>query len=599
MRLLLSCLVACWLLGPAIPAFGQGSTTERPSAMRLFPADTFIFVRTPNAREFIDKMKDSATGRMAADPQVAPLLGGLYDKANELYEENVQEDVGLSLEDIRQLPQGEIAFGIVGRPAQTPAFLLLIDFGDQAEKAKEAMKKLKQKAIEEGAEHATENIAGHEVDIIGDRISGPDQDGMVGIVQRDSVVLAANDRGVLERALLSWDRALGAAEELESPEPTLAENANFVAVIRECYREGEPPPQLVFFADPISMIKEFVPGNAGLRIAVATFPALGIDGLLAIGGTLSVSTENWDSLIHAHVLLDNPRAGVVRLFKFGPGTADPPAFVPAGIEAYTAIKVNPTSLFDEIAKLVDKFRYEGSFRESVSQGLDEALGLSFENDLLPQLTGQAHFMTGFDPTIAPGGKIVLAAEVTDSEECKKLLEKIFEKYPNSFEERSFGGVDYHALIPRWLRDRPEEQRPFLPCFGMIGNSLVLSQSEVVFQSMIEAKQGTKSRLADSIEYRLVSSQLAKLARGFEPIFFSFRDNEATLEHWYSLAQSDGVQDFLAQETEDETAEGFRQVLRDNPLPPFEVIAKYLAPTGSVAYDTNTGFHLIIISFRKE
>lgn len=592
MRLLRTFLLFVVILPLAVPATGQ-EPADRPSAMKLFPANTFVFVRSPNAREFIDKMKESSTGRMASDPAISPLLGDLYKSANELYEENVAEDAGLSLEEIRQLPQGEIAFGIVGRPAQTPAGLLLIDFGDQADRAKELLANLTEKAIEDGAEHAVETIAGEEVHIWG---SGDQQ---LGILQRGSVILAANDRGVLERVLTTWDRAVGGGDSAEPSEPTLAENANFVAVIRECYREGEPPPQLVMFADPIGMIKEFVPGNAGLRIAVATFPALGIDGLLAIGGTMSISTENWDSLIHAHILLDNPRAGVVRLFKFGPGNAEPPKYVPAGVASYTAIKIEPKTLFEEIAKLVDKFRYEGSVSDAVKQGFDENLGVKFEEELLPQLTGQIHLISGFDPTIAPGGKMVLAAQVVDADEARKLLDRIIEKFPDSFEERSFGGVDYHALIPGWLRNIEDEQRPFLPCFALIGNTLVMSQSEGVLQSMIEAEQGTKSRLADAIEYRLVSSQLAKLAKGFDPIFFSYRDNEVTLRHFYELALTDEAREFLTREQEDENANRFSEVFRNNELPPFDVLAKYLAPTGAVAYDTNTGFHFVIISFRRE
>ncbi|MEX2169422.1 MAG: DUF3352 domain-containing protein [Pirellulales bacterium] len=585
-------LATMMLLDPA-RASGQ-EAAERPSAMKLFPADTFVFVRSPNARELIDKLKDSSTGRMAADPAVAPLLGDLYSSANELYEENVAEEIGgISLEELRELPQGEIAFGIVGRPGQTPAGLLLIDFGDQADNAKGAMEKLTAKAIEEGAEHSVEKIGGEDV-----QVWGPNEDQMVGVVQRGSVVLAANDRGVLARVLATWDRAIS-GESNDLSEPTLAQNANFVAVIRECYREGEPPPQLVLFVDPINMVKSFVPGNPQLRIAVATFPALGIDGLLALGATLSVSTENWDSLIHAHVLLDNPRAGVIRLFKFGPGKAKPPSYVPVGLETYTAIKIEPQALFDEIAKLVDKFRHEGSFRELVAAGTDERLGIKFEQELLPQLTGQTHWMSGFDSSIAPGGKMILAAEVVDAEEFRKLMDMVIAKYPDSFEERSFGGVDYHALLPRWLRDLEEEQRPFLPCVAIIGSTVVWSQSEGVMQQMIEAEQGTQPRLADSIEYRLVSSQLAKLARGFEPIWFSFRDNEATLEHWYGLATSERAQEFLTREQEDETANRFSEVFRKNQLPPFEVLAKYLAPAGSVAYDTDTGFHLVLISFRNE
>jgi hypothetical protein len=57
----------------------------RPSAMKLFPEETLLLVRTPNAGELFDRLRDTATGRMVRDPQVAPLVERLYGSASDLY----------------------------------------------------------------------------------------------------------------------------------------------------------------------------------------------------------------------------------------------------------------------------------------------------------------------------------------------------------------------------------------------------------------------------------------------------------------------------------------------------------------------------------
>ena len=42
-----------------------------------------------------------------------------------------------------------------------------------------------------------------------------------------------------------------------------------------------------------------------------------------------------------------------------------------------------------------------------------------------------------------------------------------------------------------------------------------------------------------------------------------------------------------------------QALEDNPLPPFAVIRKYLAPTGSILRSDDSGFHYIGFSLRRK
>src|SRR4029077_1451431 len=111
-------------------------------------------------------------------------------------------------------------------------------------------------------------------------------------------------------------------EDATKPEPpqfsgrTLAENDHFVTVLRSCRRPQDPPPNIIIFADPIGLIREFGRDNAGLKIGLAMLPSLGIDGITAIGGTETIATGEYDALFHMHVLLENPRAGVIQVINF-------------------------------------------------------------------------------------------------------------------------------------------------------------------------------------------------------------------------------------------------------------------------------------------
>ncbi len=63
----------------------------RPSALELLPEETLLLVRTPNAGEMFERFRDTQTGRMVRDPQVAPFVERLYGSAGDLYAEKVAE----------------------------------------------------------------------------------------------------------------------------------------------------------------------------------------------------------------------------------------------------------------------------------------------------------------------------------------------------------------------------------------------------------------------------------------------------------------------------------------------------------------------------
>ena len=132
------CLLICAMaVGPAVGL----QAAERPSAMKLFPEETLLFIRTSDAYEFGQRMRESSTGRMLQDPQLQPFVEQLYGEAGKLYAEKAQQFLGISFDDLQKLPHGEVAFGIVVREDAVPAFLLLVDQGDESSVADQLLER--------------------------------------------------------------------------------------------------------------------------------------------------------------------------------------------------------------------------------------------------------------------------------------------------------------------------------------------------------------------------------------------------------------------------------------------------------------------------
>src|SRR5689334_3998555 len=161
--------LSTWLKATVVVlAVCQGANAERPSAMKLFPEETVVFVRVKNAHELGEKFRQTSMGRMIQDPQMKPFVESLYGKAGDLYAEHAEGKVGITWEDLKKLPKGEVAFGVVAQEHGRPALLLLIDQGDEASVADKLVDKALDFAEKKGGEFSKEKIGDVDVTVVRD-----------------------------------------------------------------------------------------------------------------------------------------------------------------------------------------------------------------------------------------------------------------------------------------------------------------------------------------------------------------------------------------------------------------------------------------------
>lgn len=583
------------------------SAAARPSSMKLFPEETLLFIRTSNARELIDRFQETSFGRMFHDPQLQPFLEHLYGSVDDLYTEHVQGDLGVSLDQLRQLPQGEIAFGFVPCQLGPPVPLGLIDLGERKDVADQLIAGFLKKAQEEGSEIHTEKVGDVEVKVIAEK-GGGDQ---LCFVWRDNTLLLSMRPELLSEVLRHWDPDTAAAAPTEASAEeerafdlsgrTLAENHNFTTILRHSRREQDPPPQLIYYVDPIGFIHTMAGHESGLRIFEAMLPTLGLDGVLGIGGTVTYAAGQFEDLSHIHLLLGNPRAGVVQLLAFEPGDMTPEDWVPLSMETYMTGHWDFRAFYDRLAAIIDGFQGEGATDRFVDQRFSENLGVDVLLDVIANLNGRVTYIVGYEkPATFRSQKQILAVGVTDEELAVKTVETIRARFPDRFQQRTFGKVTYYALVPRWLERLPEDERPFKPMLAVMDNTLFVGGSPQLFERCIAARDGTLDRLVDSDEYIRIRNTLSQETRGTTPVMFVTGRMEETLRHWYELLTSDDTRQYLDEHAEENPLfAALVEALDANDLPPFDVLQKYMAPNGSILYDSDNGLHGIGFTLRNE
>jgi hypothetical protein len=615
----------------ALNASAWAQKVERPSAMKLFPEESVVFVRMANAHELGEKMQQTSLGRMLQDPQMKPFVAALYGKAGDLYAQKAEEKVGISWDDLKKLPKGEVAFAVVARDHRRPALLMLVDQGDEVSVADKLVDKALDIAEKHGGEFSKEKIGDVDITVVRDHDR---QNRMFGVFERDNTIVIATDPNVLKNVLWHWDHAGEATpsaaadkpaqeaapaktdansddtskdkpqkpkEEEFVPSRTLAENSRFATILKECRRPQDPPPHMIFFADPISLARNLGRDNGGLQMVLAMMPMLGIDGLSGVGGAMTYATNEYDDLFQFHMLLENPRSGILQLPAFEAGDTTPQPFVPRAIQSYLSWNLNLRTMYDRVIALVGRFGAKDTAEKFVKEKISDKLGIDVPQQIVDNLKGRYTLMIGFDqPANLQGERHVLAAELKDQKAVEAALKTVMAKYPELFEERHFGKVTYQAIVPRGLKDKPEDERRFSPFVAINDGYLFIGTSTQQFERCVAALDGTVDRLVDSDEYKRTSAVLGRETAGKTPVMFATGRFEETVRQWYSLLTSPKTRDQLNEnKAKSPWLAALADLLEKNQLPPFEVLAPYFAPGGGIMYDTDNGYHGISFTLRNK
>jgi hypothetical protein len=335
-------------------------------------------------------------------------------------------------------------------------------------------------------------------------------------------------------------------------------------------------------------------------MVLAMMPMLGIDGISGLGGASTYATNEYDDLVQIHVLLDNPRAGILQLPAFEAGDTTPQAFVPKAIESYMAWNWNLRATYDRLLVLVERFGVKATVEKFVKEQISDKLGIDLPHQILDNLKGRYTWMIGYDrSSTLRGQQHVIAAELKDEKPIADALKTVLGKFPEMFEEKHFGNVTYHAIIPRGLREKKEEERPVTPFVAISDGYLFVGTSTQQFEHCITARDGTTDRLVDSDEFKRTSAVIGRETAGKTPVLFAASRFEETVRQWYDLLTSPKTREQLNEnKAKNPFLAALAETLEQNQLPPFEVLAPYFAPGGGILYDTDNGYHGISFTLRN-
>lgn len=575
---------------------------ERPVAPALLPERTLACLRIPDSRAFVAKFKESSIGRMLDDEQVRPLASSLYGVMAEAFGQ-VQDQVGLPLDDLLALPQGEICVAVSVMPDGSPFLVVLLEAGERIGSAQKLLDRAAEELGKRNIPSTTENVGTTKLTIYdppGDRPPA------LVLFQRDGVVVFTSQVAAARQLLDRWD---GKAPK---DQLSLAENRKYTSIMSRCGGAGEDQPHLTFFVDPIEAVRMGARGNTAAQTGLAILPALGLDGLQAVGGSVILGPEEFDAIQHFHVLLDNPRNGVLKVLAMRPGDSTPEPWVPNDVANYMTLHWDFGTSVREVTSLIDSFQPPGTTSRMIKERLSDPLGLDFEKEVLAALDNRLTYVSWFEkPARFNSQAQLVALKLKDTAAFRETLDKTMARFEANWEKKSFGSVSYYAAkIPEGQRPRAQlevqpnraqlELRSPEGCVALLGDYLVLADSSSLLQRCISAQSDPTRGLKGELDFKLIASKVSRQVGGQQPGMLLFNRPEEGMRAMYELAQAENTRQMLSDRADrNPFFRSLNDAVTKNALPPFAVFAKYLAPGGGMVVDDETGIHYMAFGLRRK
>ena len=560
---------------------------DRPTAPQLFPDSALGYVRINDVQELKAKWSETSFGRLVADPQISPFFADIYGYI--LTEaESIQERTGLSLEELLQIPQGELAFTIIPGEEE-PAVLILI----QADEHMNELQLLLDGTVKKRMlEQKGETIAGLELHYL------ENEDGRgesFNYFNDQGVLVFSSDKKTVRNAALVWT---GNGIDHHA----LSDKREFTEILSRCTGTQGERPQISFFVDPLAIFK-FIASKSddfALTAANSMLPVLGLDGIKGIGGSAIFATEDFDSIIHAHLLLGSPRRAFLSVVRPKEGSIEPETWVAEDVAAYMTINWRTQDTIKAIENVFDSFAGDKAFDLQMQEASDQ-IGFNLRKEFYEQI-GDRFSMAQvvLKPATLNAASNVYAIELLNAEQFKTVtfpkVEKFLMNQDKQWEKVFIGDLQ---VLHNNAASRFDAVRAQDFTMAIFNDRLIIADSLKAMDQVLQTYQSSSGLLIDSLEFKLIKQRIAAQVQDTKVCGMSMSRPEETIRTFYDMAADPKMRNQLKENSENNRFfQALYASLEKNQLPPFEVVRKHLAPTGAFISEDDSGVHYTAFGLRR-
>lgn len=545
----------------SLPALARAQT---PTEQAL-PETTIGFLKFKDASDLREALKSTQIGQLLADPALDPLIDDVAAKLSDARDQ-AREQLGLTLEEILTLPEGEVAVAVIATPdAERPvAVYVVADAGANAEKMDTLMAKATERAKEENVTADEEAFEGLTLHVL--KREGADSP--VAWTKRGSTYHYATNLDVLKDVLVNADGRTDA----------LANSESYKTIVEKAGAEA----QVVWFIDLVragsvamSVLREQDQGNAMVLQNQAQLT--GIDGIKGIGGGVTFNTGPYDQLAKTFLYVPGEARGILPLFKLPKVDLTPQPWVPASAASYQSMSWDLDAFYTGLKGFIDTNIGAGML-EGIEQQLagPQGNGLRFERDIFGPLGNRITVVSDYaTPGDETSQRALFAIALDDQEAFRATLDKVKGLMNMQLPEREFEGTTIYEVELPEMPAAPGGANVALD--GPLSLAIAKNHLFVATKASLleEALKANAPSLRESPGYQALARQYPETASTL-----SFTRSEEQARVFYNLIKSGQLSSAMRDAARNAGGEiPDEEFINPDKLPPFEVFEKYMAPGG--------------------
>jgi len=544
---------------------------------RLLPPEVSVYFSVPDVDELKARFAKTAMGTMAEDSTFEPFKQEIL-KAIDGVSGKVEEELGVSLKALLQVPSGEFAFAVLTPQGKKISAVMFLDFGDN-EKTVDALLEKAEKALEDnGAESEDEEIDGTKVTSWTFKNAGnAQQPNKLVYFIKDTMLVVSSDLATAKGVLSRWDG---------KHSDTFADNDNYNLILEKCSTDDEDG-LFVWYINPIGLLQaglaQAAAQNPQVLLAGAFLEPLGLFSLKAIGGSADMATEQFDSVSKTFLVIEQPTKGIMNLFQFPAIEQKPPKWVSSNASAWLSANWDIAEAYQAASSLFAMVPNAppGGLDALVDNLAEQEPRVHLKKDVIDSLSGRIQVV--MEPAKKKKGdepgqdRVVVAIGLKDAKKFQATLTKITKTPGFPGKTREFKGA---TIIEFDVPDLSGGLEPKMAGLAIGKDQLMFSNDVTAVESMLRGDTDGDA-LVDSAEYKAIAEHFPAKSS-----IASFSRSDSQMEALWEMAKGGQAGLFLP-------------MIDFEKLPSFDSVKKYLTPNGSYSVPDKKGVLFVSFGTKKK
>ena len=647
------CVLTCWMILPT--ATEVQAAGAFPPSEKVFPITTRAWLSVPNPTQLHESFDKTSYGQLINDPLMKPFIEGLREQLRSTGQQRLDK-LGLTLEDLQNIPGGEVAFAAIEPQPGVLASVLLVDATGHEAEARAMMTKVGERLVEQKATKLPASKTAPQVTVYqlpatqagtlpaGAPLQQPRQ---VAYALVGSALVVGDHLGQLSQVIAALP---------EGRADCLATLKSFDAIAAQCNKNvPADAARLRWYVDPLGYAKVYQTANPPREKRkgpdyVSIIARQGFDAVQAAGGILILSAGDHE-ICHHSMIYAPPLEGrealapdrfdlAARMLQFpNSATIEPPAWVPREVASWGAMQWDIQTAFASVESLVDDIVGEkGVFDDVIASLKEDPDGpqIDVEKDLVACLGKRVSIVSdSVMPINTDSDRLVIAIEAVDAEKVAATVAKSMATDPDmkkvEFKEHVIWElIDRSSAIPKLeidipggsvphadeedggahsrpkLRESDEKLLPHSAVTVAKGHLLIASHRDFL-ERVLESSDDSQS-LSDAVDYTAMNkaiaqffpSQLAlrsfgRADRSIRPLYEMLKKGEMPKSKSVMGQVLNGV---LGEGKEKKDKNLRQQKIDGSTLPDFALVSHYFGTLGAGMESLPNGWYMVGIALPK-